>query len=529
MNNYKVAILTAGRGSRLGEKTKYLNKALLRVGDKAVISHTIDQFPIDTEFVIALGYKGYLVRQYLEITYPERQFVFVDVDRYTGPGTGPGYSLMCCRDHLQCPFYYVSCDAIISWKTHSGGTEQDFARVKFDWAGWDYVDDPKQYCTIEEKAGFVDKIYNKKTFGTDKAFVGVAFINNYKLFWQLMDEQEIAEENEIQTASAILGVKPMLAVQVGWHDVGNEEGLAKAREYIKGFQNLDKVDEEIYFVNGHVVKFFSNEEMVEGRLARAATLNSSVPKIENFGRNFYSYKFVGGQDLFQYPHPEEIMKDFLLYVKKSLWEEKIELNIEEKDEFRQVCRDFYYNKTRSRIEKLLDKTDVEDGSCVINGINIRSLNSVLRFVEWEQLRKGLPSRFHGDMALGNIVYGSGTFKFLDWRQDFGGIIEYGDRYYDLAKIYCSFFFPLMSVKAGKYYLRENNRDIKVYIEIPVEMEKCKDIFEDFVREEGYDLWKIQDLVGIILLNMSPLHEPPLDKFLYYYGLWLLQKSLMETF
>jgi NDP-sugar pyrophosphorylase family protein len=110
----KVVILTAGKGSRLNERTKYFNKALLRVGNKAVISHTIDKFNDDTEFVIALGYKGSIVRQYLEVAHPEKKFTFVEVDKYSEPGAGPGYALLKCREKLQCPFYFVSCDSIIS-------------------------------------------------------------------------------------------------------------------------------------------------------------------------------------------------------------------------------------------------------------------------------------------------------------------------------------------------------------------------------------------------------------------------------
>src|SRR5574342_931429 len=102
--NYRVYIPTAGKGTRLGDKTKYLNKSLLKVGNKAVISHIVDQFPIETEFVISLGHKGDLVKQYLQLSYPDRKFIFVSVDKFEGPGSGPGYSLLQCKKYLQLPF-----------------------------------------------------------------------------------------------------------------------------------------------------------------------------------------------------------------------------------------------------------------------------------------------------------------------------------------------------------------------------------------------------------------------------------------
>ena len=59
---FKVLITTSGIGSRLGEYTKYTNKTLLRVGKKPVISHIIEGYPIETPFVITIGYFGKQVK-----------------------------------------------------------------------------------------------------------------------------------------------------------------------------------------------------------------------------------------------------------------------------------------------------------------------------------------------------------------------------------------------------------------------------------------------------------------------------------
>ena len=47
---YKVLIPTAGTGSRLGEETKYINKALISIGNRPAISRIIEMFPEDCEF-----------------------------------------------------------------------------------------------------------------------------------------------------------------------------------------------------------------------------------------------------------------------------------------------------------------------------------------------------------------------------------------------------------------------------------------------------------------------------------------------
>ena len=109
---YRVVIPTAGIGSRLESKTKNLNKSLVSISNRPILSHLIDQFPANTEFVIALGYKGQLVRDYLELAFPKRTFYFVKVDPYKGPGSGLGYSLLCCKKFLQEPFVFSSCSVV---------------------------------------------------------------------------------------------------------------------------------------------------------------------------------------------------------------------------------------------------------------------------------------------------------------------------------------------------------------------------------------------------------------------------------
>ena len=80
----KVCILTAGVGSRMLPLTTKINKAILPLGEKAVISHIIDKFSRNAEFVIATGYLSDTVETYLKFAYPEHNFTFVQIDKYLG-------------------------------------------------------------------------------------------------------------------------------------------------------------------------------------------------------------------------------------------------------------------------------------------------------------------------------------------------------------------------------------------------------------------------------------------------------------
>ena len=55
---YKVLIASAGLGNRLKGMTKNLNKALVSVAYKPVISYIIDKINQDIEIVIPVGYKA---------------------------------------------------------------------------------------------------------------------------------------------------------------------------------------------------------------------------------------------------------------------------------------------------------------------------------------------------------------------------------------------------------------------------------------------------------------------------------------
>ena len=107
MYNYKLFLPTAGIGSRVSGQSNNLNKGLIGIDNKPVLSHIIEKFHPQVEIVVALGYGGDYVKQYLEIVYPERNFTFVVIDKYEGEGTGLGLTVNSCKQHLQCPFVFV--------------------------------------------------------------------------------------------------------------------------------------------------------------------------------------------------------------------------------------------------------------------------------------------------------------------------------------------------------------------------------------------------------------------------------------
>jgi NDP-sugar pyrophosphorylase family protein len=87
MVEYKVLITTSGIGSRLGDLTKFTNKSLVRVGKKPAISYIVESYPKEIEMVITVGYFANQVKDFLTLTYPDRRFKFINVDKFEGEGS----------------------------------------------------------------------------------------------------------------------------------------------------------------------------------------------------------------------------------------------------------------------------------------------------------------------------------------------------------------------------------------------------------------------------------------------------------
>jgi len=110
---YKVCILAAGMGTRMSPFTDELNKALIPIHGKPVISHIIEAYPPTIPLIFGIGFKGKQLQSYIEYAYPERPITFINIDNFNKHGSGPGYTLLSCEKELQCPFVLANVDAII--------------------------------------------------------------------------------------------------------------------------------------------------------------------------------------------------------------------------------------------------------------------------------------------------------------------------------------------------------------------------------------------------------------------------------
>ena len=521
MNVLTVCMLTAGKGSRLGEVCETLNKALLPIDGKAIISHIIDKFPLPTKFVIGLGHLGHQVRQYLIMAHPDQQFQFVEVDNFVGVGSGPGYSLLCCREYLQKPFYFVSCDTL--WDN-----SLDFS-LSENWLGVAQIDPAysDHYCNLNIIDNRIVALRDKilVTDPAFQAFVGLCHIHSYKIFWRALESTTlVAGEHQISNGiQALIEKTNVIPYPIIWNDVGDADKYKKMASRYENF-DFSKSNEALYIINGRVIKFFVDSKVTERRVAKAKLNPLVFPKINHHEGQFYSYDFQPGETLYKVNN-QVIFRRFLDFLVKDLWYPK-EVDAEK---MHVICNKFYHEKTLERLALYWQKYSIPDLETKVNNQIIPPTKDLLAEIPWSKLENGIPSFIHGDLQFDNILYDVDTdsFKLLDWRQDFGGQVEYGDLYYDLAKLYGGIILNYDCIKLNLLTYFECDGNIFIDFAQRFQTDNYLQILGGFIKGHGYDLARVKLLVSLIYLNMSPLHHYPFDKLLYSLGRLMLNDEVQN--
>lgn len=516
----KVLITTSGIGQRLGDLTKYTNKSLVRIGKKPSISYIVESYPEDTEYVITLGYFGDQVKDFLTIAYPNRSFTFVNVDKYEGVGSSLLYSMLCAKDYLQEPFIFHACDTILE--------NESIAELDHNWLGCYTKTNTSHYRTVNVENNVVIKLNEKGEISYDFEYIGVCGIRDFNVFWCLAEDiyKKDSNNNSLSDCDVIrkmLNNKFNCFVFNNWLDIGNIGALKEARNLISDkFEILDKLDESIFMIDNSVIKFFYNSSIVENRVNRSKQLKDLVPEVIDSKPNFYKYNYIEGS-LFAHSVNEIKFKSFLEWSKNKLWQQ-----ILPDENFFDLCYDFYFNKTESRIKKFFNENNILDRKQNINGYDVPELNTLLNKIDWKWLCGGVPVRFHGDFILDNIIETKEGFCLLDWRQDFAGKIEYGDIYYDLSKLNHNLVINHDIINDNLFRINmHNDNNVECDILRPHRLVLCQETFNNFLIENNFDIKKVKILTALIWLNMAPLHHYPFNIFLFYFGKYHLYKAIME--
>jgi len=485
------------------------------VGNKPAISHLLNKFPEESEFVIALGHKGELVRDYLSIAHSNLKFTFIEVPIFEGPQSGLGLTLLSSVDHLQGPFIFCSCDTFIE----SNGIPD----LECDWMGYSCSDSIGEYRTLKIANGAVKEIIDKGRgiSGEDMPYIGLAGIYSYKEFWGAMNSGDIniLSQGESYGLSKILEIKDIRAIQFKWDDIGNQNALHLTREKYSKKDDpsiLEKENESIWFVENKVIKFSDSSEFIKNRVIRSELLQPFVPKIRTSRKNMYSYEKINGS-VFSKINSAAMFEKLLSFC-ECFWERKL-LDPKQEQEFRSSCNQFYLNKTLERLELFYSNFSKLDNATTINENEVPTLQDLFSSIDWQDLAKGIPTRFHGDFHYENILFNESEdkFYFIDWRQDFNGNLEVGDIYYDFAKLLHGLIINHEIISNNQYSIIWTDNSIRYDFYRKQSLVDNESYFYTWLEKKGYSSNRVRVLTALIFLNIAPLHHHPYSLFLYALG------------
>lgn len=516
----RVFISTAGIGSRVAGLSAVPNKSMLPINYEPIISRILNKFDEKIEVVIALGHYANIVKEFLKIAHPKRKFFFVKIDKFTGSGSGPGYTLLKCKKYLQCPFIYSACDTL---------TDKKPKFEKFNWMGVSKTEYTERFLILEKKNNYSGYQYfnkkrpfeiskNKKKFD---AFIGLANIYDYKLFWKGFESNKDLIDNELQFSNGLQYLTKKLKLKkFKWHDTGTNESYVKTINFFND-KIQRKPDEVVYIVNGRVIKFFIDKKKCKKLKNRSRSIHRFAPKIIKSSDNFLVYSYIKGKHLTEIN--QKIFSNFLSELKKRLW---LKLKINKKI-FKSKCISFYKHKTFERISLAIRLNPNIDRIGIINKKKIPSIYKIIKKIDWQNLYDAYPVNFHGDLQPENIIVNkTNDFKFIDWRSDFAGL-KFGDIYYEFAKLNHMLTVNTKNILAGKFEVQYiNNNEVRYSFKSRKLLLNFQKILYSFIKENNFDLKKTKILTALIYLNISKFYNYPYSELLFYHGkyqLYLLTK------
>jgi len=499
-----LCILTAGEGLRLLPITKTINKSLIPINGKPPISHILERIDHNQEVVVALGHNGALVKEYLTNFYPEYKIIYIDVKNYNNINSGPGPSLLACREVLQRPFYFVACDTL--WDENLALLPTDY-----DWVGVSrkFNENKEIYCNFLLSNNTVTKIFNKCSVNEDTvAFVGLSFIRNFSEFWNSLEDSVNNNCIEVYHGyTELINKRKLSAVEIEWNDVGNFENIIK---YTMSDYDFSKPEEFIWFDRKKVIKKFKNRKILLNKYRRALALNDLIPRGIMKTENYLYYQYVEGETFYN-SYSGKIFRKFLIKLEGELWKE----NKVPESELDKSLNDFYITKTIERISMFQEKYLHWKPSKINNNEFYQFEEKLLSRIKASMHKNAKATNFHGDLQFDNILKSNDEILLIDWRESFGGQSEWGDMMYDLAKLYGGLIINYSLIKRNRFnYVEKEYGEIETANESEDWQVEAIEIIENYFREIDVDIQYIKNLTSLIFLNMSPLHHYPFDKFLY---------------
>lgn len=453
----------SGPGTRSVGYTKF-HKALIRIGDSAVIDHIINSFADIDKIYITLGYEAEYIREYIQhVGYTNVEFV--EIDNWNSSQIASFKQIP--QYVFDEPLYYNACD---NWSNHVPIAQHN------------------TYYTCKPEN---EEYYDTGEWGV---YSGISFIKDSPEYYDILQATDISR-NDLLLLQKLdnLQSDPLDS----WYDVGNIESYHTVKQDAS-FSVLDKTHQEIYSVNDRIIKLFTDKPNIE------PNANYPHPAPILHSEHGLSYACVQGK-----VNPVNGDFDRLFNNLQDTWRFSTHNNIP------CVDRTLWQDKTWQRFDQIVQQFPQFSGTVSINGKKI-DCNRTVENVDWDLVSTGITGACHGDLVVDNIIVSPDSIHYIDHRP---GIVN--DIFYDICKFYHSLHLHNRSLE--NYHLTETDNGYTIKLSSSEEDLLRLNAFQ-LSPVYCQNKRKIELGIGCIWLSMSPLNvDKELNKFLFLLAIQQLSK------
>ena len=237
----------AGKGTRLRPFTLTCPKPLLKINDKPIVEHLIDQITSNLttqidEIIYILGDEAYFNSDVVSSLtliakkYNAKTKVYRQLDQL-----GTGHAIMCAEESLHGPSIVAYADTMIQGQISITPDVDGIIWVK-------KVKDPSSYgvVSLDEKNNIIDLIEKPQKYVSDLAVVGIYYFKDISI---IRDELKIHLNDKLNPGKEYLlnyGIERMIEKKrvfksqeiETWMDCGTPKLLIESAKKIMSFKNI---------------------------------------------------------------------------------------------------------------------------------------------------------------------------------------------------------------------------------------------------------------------------------------------------
>ncbi len=264
----QAVILAAGKSTRTYPLTLTKPKPLLKVAGKTLLEHNLDNLKgIAKEIVIVVGYKGYMIRDFLKNRYKDLKIKFVRQDEQHGTG----HALLILENHIKDSFISLYGDDIYSEEDFKNILKNEYSILTKE------VENPENFGVIQENNNILVNIIEKpQLFVSNLVNTGLYKFN--KKIFNLLKKSKKSKRGEIELTDGIkfLAMEEHIHCVKSnlWLPIGYPWDLLAADKILRGNKNLIGKDTK---VDGEVENSFIGDNcIIKGKIVNSIVGDDSI-------------------------------------------------------------------------------------------------------------------------------------------------------------------------------------------------------------------------------------------------------------